>query len=64
MDTIIIDASRITRDLAAIVGDDGTGDLRVIVDAAIRDGIYDVQQIADIVREARADATAERVAGQ
>jgi hypothetical protein len=51
------DPAAVRRDLLAVVsrlvGDDGTGDLGVIVDQAMRDGIVDAADIADIVREAR-----------
>lgn len=38
-------------ELAAVVGDDGTGDLGVIVDSADADAT--TAELADIVREAR-----------
>lgn len=41
-------------ELAAVVGDDGTGDLGVIVDSADADAT--TAELVDIVREARADA--------
>lgn len=44
--------------LAARVGDDGTGDLGVIVDARLDEGIngVTVDELVEIVREARQDA--------
>lgn len=51
-----IRAQRISA-LAAIVGDDGTGSLGVIVDSADADAT--TAELVDIVREARADAKLE-----
>lgn len=45
-------------ELEALVGDDGTGDLGVIVDCAEPDTTID--DLAEIVREAEADALVER----
>lgn len=47
--------------LAARVGDDGTGDLRVIVDAAIAQGdSLSLDDLAEVVRDARAEARAAK----
>ena len=54
-----IDASALAREVAAIVGHDGSADIRTIVDCAIADGVTDAAEIAEIVRTARADAAAE-----
>jgi hypothetical protein len=46
--------------VAALTGDDGTGDLGVIVRQALRDDpAAAAWEIAEIVREARADASGE-----
>lgn len=50
-------------DVAAIVGDDGTGDLGGITAQALKDDpSATAEDIAEIVREARADAKLERAA--
>lgn len=49
-------------DVARLVGHDGGGDIRTIVEQAVADDIRDAREIADIVREARADAAAEAAA--
>jgi hypothetical protein len=60
-----IDARAITRALAARVGDDGTGDLRVIVDSAIRNGdSLAIDDLAAVVQAARADAKLELSAAE
>lgn len=43
--------------LAAVVGDDGTGDLGVIVDNAAPDAT--TEELAEVVREAREEAALE-----
>lgn len=54
-------ARQLAAEVAAMGGDDGTGDLRVIVDYALRDDPnVTADEVANIVREARADAAAER----
>lgn len=51
-------------DVARQVGDDGTGDLGIIVRQALADDpAATVDDIVTIVREAREDAARERVAG-
>ncbi len=53
--------AELAREVGCIVGDDGTGDIRVIVDHALaEDPAATAEDIAEIVREARADAAAER----
>ena len=54
-----IRAAALAREVAAIVGHDGSSDIRTIVDCAIADGTTDAAEIAEIVRTARADAAAE-----
>lgn len=54
-----VDAAALAREVAAIVGHDGSADIRTIVDSAIADGVTDAAEIAEIVRTARADAAAE-----
>lgn len=51
---------RVARGLASCLGDDGTGDLGIIVRQALQDdpGATD-EDIAEIVREAREDARRE-----
>lgn len=49
--------STLLAEVVALVGDDGTGDLGVIIDHAEPGAT--AEDIADIVREARADAAAE-----
>jgi hypothetical protein len=50
----------LAREVGRIVGDDGTGDIRVIVDHALAaDASATAEDIAAIVREARSDAAAE-----
>lgn len=47
--------------VAALVGDDGTGDLGVIIRSALaKDASVTAEDIADIVREAREEAALER----
>lgn len=54
-------ATNLTQAVAALLPADYSGtDLRVITEQAIRDGITDAAEIAQIARDARADATAER----
>jgi len=54
------DPVEVCREVASIVGDDGTGDLGVIVRQALRDDPNATpEEIADIVREAREDAPSE-----
>lgn len=48
--------------VSSACGDDGTGDIGVTVDQCIADGITDAAAIIEIVREAMADAAAERAA--
>jgi len=49
------------KELALVVGDDGTGDLGIIVDVAIETGDeISIDSLAEIVRQARRDARAER----
>lgn len=57
-DTAFI-ARAMVGDVESVVGHDGSGDLRVIVEQAIRDGVETVEEMADIVREARADAAVD-----
>lgn len=54
-----VDAAALAREVAAIVGHDGSADIRTIVDCAIADGTTDAAEIAEIVRAARVDAAAE-----
>lgn len=61
----VLDAQRDIKDVcdavASMVRDDGTGDLGVIVRQALADDpAVTVDEIADIVREARRDAAVER----
>jgi hypothetical protein len=54
-------ARHLCAEVATLVGDDGTGDLRAIVDEALRDDRdATAGNIADVVAEARAAADAER----
>ncbi len=56
-----MDRKNLIAELAAVVGDDGTGDLGVIVDTALADDpSVSVAELVDIVREARSDASLER----
>lgn len=51
--------------VSSLVGDDGTGDLGIIVRQALNDDpSATVDDIAAIVREAREDAAAERLRGE
>lgn len=53
-------AADLTRELALRVGDDGTGDLRVIVDAALEENPeITLDELVEIVLDARADAALE-----
>lgn len=54
-------AKAMIREVAAVVGDDGTGDLGIIVRQALADDpAATASEIAEIVVEARETATAER----
>lgn len=51
--------SSLCRAVEAIVGHGDGDEIRVVVDHAIADGVTDPREIAEIVREARADHAAE-----
>lgn len=50
-------------DVERIVGHDGSVNIRVIVESAIADDVRSAREIAAIVREARAAASAEAARG-
>lgn len=54
-------ARQLTKELATRVGDDGTGNLRTIVDAAIANGDpLDIDGLVTVVEGAREDVATER----
>ena len=53
-------AAELARNVSAMVGHDGTADIRTIVDCALSDNPdVTAEEIAEIVREAREDAKGE-----